>query len=100
MTDVKDLDFSNIHQILQQNSMPKAGESLNLADSATHTMSKLDTLFVTAKLSLLLGMGSSDSVRTYSDKFRTNFSATWSGGDLSQLRTSAPESRSAYKSDI
>jgi hypothetical protein len=79
MSDVKGLDFSNIHvhQILQKNSIPKAGGSLNLADSATYTMSKLGTLFVTVKLRPYLSMGSSDSVRTCSDKFRTNFSDPW-----------------------
>jgi hypothetical protein len=41
MLDVKDLDFSNMHRILQQNSIPKAKGSSDLADSAAHTMSKL-----------------------------------------------------------
>jgi hypothetical protein len=74
MLDVKGLGFSNIHGILQQNSMPEAGGSLDLADSAAYNMSRLDSLFVTAKLSPHLRKDSSDSVRTCSHKLRTNFS--------------------------
>jgi hypothetical protein len=48
------------------------GGSLDLADSAAHAMSKLDTAFVTAKVSPLLSMDSSDSVRTCSNKLRIN----------------------------
>jgi hypothetical protein len=39
MLDVKGLDLYNIHRIRQHNSIPKAGESLGLADSAAHAMS-------------------------------------------------------------
>jgi hypothetical protein len=73
MLDVKGLDFSNIYRILQQNSIPKAGGSLDLADSAAHATSKLDTQNA-AKLSPLLSTHSSDLVRTCSDKLRTDFS--------------------------
>jgi hypothetical protein len=73
-SDVKGFDFSNVHRILQQNCTPKAGGSLDLADSAAHAMSKLDTLLVTVKVSPLLSTDSSDSVRTCSNKLRTNFS--------------------------
>jgi hypothetical protein len=41
MSDVEGFDFSNTHQILQLNSTRKAGGSVNLEDSATHSMSKL-----------------------------------------------------------
>jgi hypothetical protein len=74
MLDVIGLDFSNIHRILQQNSITKAGGSLDLGDSAAHAMSRLDTLFVVVKLSPLLSTDSSDSVRICSEKLMTNFS--------------------------
>jgi hypothetical protein len=51
MLDVKGLDFSSIHRICQQNSIPMAGGSLDLADSAAHAISRLDIPFVIAKLS-------------------------------------------------
>lgn len=50
MLDIKGFDFSNIHQSLLQNFIPKAGGSLDLADSAASAMSKLDFPFVTTKL--------------------------------------------------
>jgi hypothetical protein len=68
MLDLKGFDFSDIHRMHQQNSVPKAGGSLNFADSAAHAMSRLDTLSAIAKLSPFLSTDSSDSVRTCSDK--------------------------------
>jgi hypothetical protein len=55
--------------------MLRAGGSLDLADSAAHAMSRLDILLVNAKFSPFLRIDSSDSVRTWSDKFMTNFSS-------------------------
>ena len=77
MLDEEGFAFSNIHRIRQLNSMPKAGGSLDLADSAAHAISRLDILLVIAKLSPFLRTDSSDSVRTWSDKFMTNFSEPW-----------------------
>jgi hypothetical protein len=77
MLNVKGLDFSDIHRICQQNSIPKAGGSLDLVDSAVHAMSRLDTLFLVAKVSPFFSTDSSDSVRAYSDKLMANFSDPW-----------------------
>jgi hypothetical protein len=74
MFDVKDFNFFDIHQIRQQNSIPKPGVSFDLADSAAYATSRLDTLFVIAKLSTFLSTDSPDSVRTCSDKLTTDFS--------------------------
>jgi hypothetical protein len=62
--DAKGFDFSNMHRILQQNSIPIAVGSLDLADSDTHTMPKLNALLINAKLRPLLCTDSSDSVMT------------------------------------
>jgi hypothetical protein len=62
MLDMKGFDFSYIHRILQQNSTSKSGGSLDLADSAVHTTSKLDILFVTEKLSPLLSTDSKNII--------------------------------------
>jgi hypothetical protein len=72
--DFKGLDFSNIHRILQWITIPKFGGNVDPEHSDEHAMYKLDTLFVTAKLRPLLIIDPSDSVRTCSDNFRTNFS--------------------------
>jgi hypothetical protein len=44
MLDVKGFDFSNVHRILEQNSIPKAGGISDFADSIASTLLKLDTV--------------------------------------------------------
>jgi hypothetical protein len=56
----------------EQNSIPKAGGSLDLADSVTHAISRLATLFVIAKLSPLLSLDSSGSMFLGKDRMMNN----------------------------
>jgi hypothetical protein len=76
MLGVKGFDFSSIHESSNRTTYPSRGwgRSLDRPDSAANAMSKLGTLFPPSELSLLLSTGSSDCVRIYTDKLRTNFS--------------------------
>jgi hypothetical protein len=61
---VKVLDFPNIHRILQQNSLPRGGgEDFEPCRLSRTCHVQISALFVTAKLSRLLSIDSSDSVR-------------------------------------
>jgi hypothetical protein len=51
--DNRGFDFFNIDQILQLNSMPTAGGSLDFTDSAAHAIFRLNTGLITANLSPL-----------------------------------------------
>jgi hypothetical protein len=62
MLDIKGLDFSYTHRILQQNSTPKARGILDLKVSAAHTMYKLDILVVNEKLCPLLSIYSKNII--------------------------------------
>jgi hypothetical protein len=73
MLDVKGLDFSNIHRIFQQNSIPKAGGSLDLVDFTAHAMSRLDTPVYYCKIKPSLKHGCF-RFRVYTHILWTNFS--------------------------
>jgi hypothetical protein len=66
MIDVVGLDFYNSRRILRESSIPMAGGGVDLADSAAHATSRLDTRH--CKLSPLLSKDTSDSVTSSSDK--------------------------------
>jgi hypothetical protein len=73
MLGLEDLDFFDMDLIFNLNSMPRVCGSLETTDSTAHAISKFECGDVTAKFKPLMRTASSDSVKTYLDRFRINF---------------------------